>query len=130
VILKKVIPSTITLIFLIRVLLIAHSGRIDQYGGHHNKKTGGYHYHNAGRVHAADNLYQDHTKCGICNKFKNVDVSKYAKKNPKTLSFSRDEVIVPQAGLQCMGYKISNIDGFRGPETKKAIRKYIEDHKY
>ena len=26
----------------------AHSGRTDRYGGHYNRKTGGYHYHNSG----------------------------------------------------------------------------------
>ena len=26
----------------------AHSGRTDASGGHHNRKTGGYHYHNSG----------------------------------------------------------------------------------
>ena len=26
----------------------AHSGRTDRYGGHYNRKTGEYHYHNRG----------------------------------------------------------------------------------
>ena len=26
-----------------------HSGRTDSKGGHHNRKTGGYHYHNGGK---------------------------------------------------------------------------------
>lgn len=46
--------------------VFAHSGRTDKYGGHNDRKRGTYHYHNAGRVHAADNPYQDHKKCGIC----------------------------------------------------------------
>ena len=33
----------------------SHSGRTDAQGGHNNRKTGGYHYHNAGRVHVASN---------------------------------------------------------------------------
>ena len=28
--------------------LLAHSGRTDNYGGHFNRKTGEYHYHNSG----------------------------------------------------------------------------------
>ena len=27
-----------------------HSGRTDRYGGHHDRKNGGYHYHNSGTV--------------------------------------------------------------------------------
>ena len=27
-----------------------HSGRTDKYGGHHDRKNGGYHYHNPGTV--------------------------------------------------------------------------------
>ena len=29
-----------------RSLLFAHSGRTDSYGGHNDRKNGGYHYHN------------------------------------------------------------------------------------
>jgi hypothetical protein len=31
--------------FLIPSLSFSHSGRTDSQGGHHNRKTGGYHYH-------------------------------------------------------------------------------------
>lgn len=60
-----------TLILFCTVLLwstlcLAHGGRTDKFGGHRNRKSGGYHYHNAGYVHAAANPYQDHVKCGIC----------------------------------------------------------------
>lgn len=58
--------------FLIFSMLLAHSGRTDKYGGHNNRKTGGYHYHNAGYAHAAGNPYQDHTKCGTCSTSKST----------------------------------------------------------
>ena len=51
---------------LIAINVLAHGGGTDKFGGHRNKKTGGYHYHNAGSVHVLNNPYQDHTKCGIC----------------------------------------------------------------
>lgn len=38
-----------------------HSGRTDKYGGHNDRKTGGYHYHNAGDVKDPNNPYQKHT---------------------------------------------------------------------
>lgn len=52
----------------------SHSGRTDAQGGHNNRKTGGYHYHNTGRVHAASNPYQDHTRCGVCQQSKKAKV--------------------------------------------------------
>ena len=39
-----------TVIFLIPGGVFAHSGGTDSMGGHYNRKTGGYHYHNSGRV--------------------------------------------------------------------------------
>ena len=51
----------------------SHPGRTDRYGGHHNRKTGGYHYHNPGYAHDANNPFQDHTKCGICSASKKPD---------------------------------------------------------
>lgn len=42
-----------SLIFIFGVLLYdsayTHSGRTDANGGHYNRKTGEYHYHNSGR---------------------------------------------------------------------------------
>ncbi|MFA5839974.1 MAG: YHYH domain-containing protein [Candidatus Margulisiibacteriota bacterium] len=32
-------------VFSLAAISFAHSGRTDKYGGHHNRKTGGYHYH-------------------------------------------------------------------------------------
>ena len=38
----------LTLIALFTTLATAHSGRTDSSGGHNNRSTGGYHYHNSG----------------------------------------------------------------------------------
>ena len=53
---------------------LSHSGRTDSRGGHNNRKTGGYHYHNAGSIHAPNNPYQDHTQCGICEQSQEAEV--------------------------------------------------------
>lgn len=41
-------------------LLFVHGDRTDKYGGHNNRKTGSYHYHNTGSLHATANPYQNH----------------------------------------------------------------------
>jgi|SaaInlStandDraft_6_1057023.scaffolds.fasta_scaffold08132_3 hypothetical protein len=41
--------------------LVSHSGRTDKYGGHNNRKTGGYHYHNAGTLADQNNSYKKTT---------------------------------------------------------------------
>ncbi len=45
----KFIISTL-IIVLCPIATISHSGRTDKYGGHNNRKTGGYHYHNSGKI--------------------------------------------------------------------------------
>ena len=43
--------SMIFVILLISAVFVhSHSGRTDRYGGHHDRKNGGYHYHNSGTV--------------------------------------------------------------------------------
>lgn len=102
----------------------AHSGRTDKYGGHHDRKNGGYHYHNAGYVHAAGNPYQDHTKCGICQTSKKIE-----KSVPENFQITEyQKTFALQAGLKCMGYHITEVDGKMGPETKAAIAKFAKDH--
>lgn len=51
----------ITLSSLLFVQALAHPGRLDANGGHHDRINGGYHYHNgenAGRTH---NYYKEYT---------------------------------------------------------------------
>lgn len=99
----------------------AHSGGTDRYGGHNNRKTGGYHYHNAGSLHAAGNPHQDHTRCGICSTSKKPVPSK-----DKAQSLTDSDVILAlQSGLKCMGYEIKVLDGKMGPETRAALDKFV-----
>ncbi|MCP4552783.1 MAG: peptidoglycan-binding protein [Bacteroidetes bacterium] len=115
---------SLILCFVIFGFVSAHSGRTDKYGGHNNRKTGGYHYHNAGRVHAASNSYQNHKTCGICASSK----SKKEKSTSKVKITDKQTIMALQAGLKCMGYQISEIDGKIGPETKSAIAKFAKAH--
>jgi len=42
------VKVSILLLTLITTVATAHSGRTDSSGGHNNRSTGGYHYHNSG----------------------------------------------------------------------------------
>ena len=54
---KKVIAISVLFILVAFYSLIsyAHSGRTDSRGGHHNRKTGGYHYHHGMGPHQHSN---------------------------------------------------------------------------
>ena len=45
----KLLRIFIIVSLLFPVQVFSHSGRTDAKGGHNNRKTGGYHYHNSGR---------------------------------------------------------------------------------
>jgi len=45
----KILTILIVLLFT-AVYAHTHSGRTDKYGGHYDRKNGGYHYHNSGTV--------------------------------------------------------------------------------
>lgn len=105
--------------------IVAHSGRTDKYGGHNNRKTGGYHYHNAGRVHAAGNPNQDHTKCGVCSTSKKVAIRKSSVEKVS----EKETITALQLGLRCLGYEITTINGVLDRETEKAIKKLLHEYK-
>lgn len=48
----------IIIAFLLTTITIGHSGRTDSKGGHHNRISGGYHYHHGMHAHQHPN--------GIC----------------------------------------------------------------
>ncbi len=50
---NKYVSKTVLVIFILLfsdVFVFGHSGRTDRNGGHHDRKNGGYHYHNSGTV--------------------------------------------------------------------------------
>lgn len=93
-------------VFVMSISVFAHSGRTDAYGGHNNRKTGGYHYHNAGSIHTAANPYQNHDMCGICNEINQKDKITYVQKVMKDKKIYNGE-----------------ITGIIDEETKSAIKK-------
>ena len=113
-----------TIVVLTAIGILAHSGRTDRYGGHNDRKTGGYHYHNAGSAHASGNSYQNHTKCGICSTSKKVAIKK---SSAETVS-ERETITALQIGLRCLGYEISTVNGVLGKETRKAIEKLLYEY--
>ncbi len=44
------IATILSILLFSAVFAYTHSGRTDKYGGHHDRKNGGYHYHNSGTV--------------------------------------------------------------------------------
>ncbi len=52
------IIAILALVLLIGVFVYSHSGRTDKYGGHPDRKNGGYHYHNSRTgVEEADSFF-------------------------------------------------------------------------
>jgi len=47
-IIRRRLLFVLTLTLFYFFLSFAHSGWTDKYGGHHDRKNGGYHYHNSG----------------------------------------------------------------------------------
>lgn len=52
------------LLLMIFTLGFAHSGRTDSNGGHVNRSTGEYHYHNGGNTKSKNTSTQDSYACG------------------------------------------------------------------
>ena len=109
----------IILFVIVYAFCFSHSGRTDKYGGHNNRKTGGYHYHNSGSVHNANNPYQDHTKCGICVKTPKI--------NKVSKEYNQSDIYFVQSSLSQLGYNIS-IDGIWGDNSKKILKRFQSDN--
>lgn len=103
----KMSNKTYLFIFSLAILIIifqlnAHSGRTDSNGGHYNRKTGVYHYHNSG-----------HSRTSSYNSYK-------PKIKVKTSSF------FIQSSLKLLGYYYGSIDGQAGSGTISAIKRFQE----
>lgn len=55
---KKIAAMVITMMLIISPNVFAHSGRTDANGGHFNRKTGEYHYHNGGSSGSSGDDYE------------------------------------------------------------------------
>jgi hypothetical protein len=120
---KKLVVAFIVLLTL-PTLVLAHSGGTDKYGGHNNRKTGGYHYHNAGRAHAANNPHQNHKTCGICSTSKSTTQNPSSGSSASTILTDKVKVTFFQSALVILGYEVGTIDGVVGPSTQKALEEF------
>lgn len=99
----KKISLVILVVFLsLPLIVFAHPGRTDKNGGHYNRKTGEYHYHNSG-------------------------YSSYSSSNYQQSSYS-DETYRVQIRLIELGYDPGPADGIRGRKTVEAIKEFQRDH--
>lgn len=93
---------TIILLTCIVIYAFSHSGRTDAKGGHYNRKTGGYHYHNSG--------YSSSTR------------STYTTSKPKITRKKSSYFL--QSSLSILGYYYGTIDGMWGSGTTSALKKF------
>ena len=71
----------------------SHSGRTDSRGGHYNRKTGQYHYHNGGPSYSTKTTY----------------------------SSADSELLLIQKKLNELGFNCGTPDGVMGSKTKQAV---------
>lgn len=100
-------------------LSLAHSGRTDSSGGHHDYQNksglGSYHYHHGLGPHLHEN--------GVCPYSTQAKSSSSStKKTSKYYSVSTVKKV--QKKLNNLGYKCGKADGHCGSKTKAAIKKY------
>lgn len=95
---KKQLTSLILLAVIITIpysFIEAHSGRTDSNGGHYNRKTGEYHYHNGGTKSSSKPQMQD-----------TADIKRV------------------QERLNELGYDCGVADGIKGTQTEQAIKDF------
>lgn len=99
---KRIIWGIVIILVSLPLVVLAHSGRTDKNGGHYNRKTGEYHYHNSGYSSNTSLSYQQ---------------SSYS-----------DETYRVQVRLIELGYNPGPADGIRGAKTIEAIKQFQRDH--
>lgn len=99
---KKISWGIVIILVSLPLVVFAHSGRTDKNGGHYNRKTGEYHYHNSG--------YSSNTSSAS-------QQSNYS-----------DETYRIQVRLIELGYNPGPADGIRGTKTIEAIKQFQRDN--
>lgn len=99
---------------------LAHSGRTDSSGGHHDNKNasglGSYHYHCGGHpAHLHPNGVCPYSSAAHQSTTTTKKVSKY---------YRASTVRKVQNKLNKLGYKCGKADGAYGSKTKAAIKKF------
>lgn len=99
---KRILALVIAILVSLSIVTLAHPGRTDSNGGHYNRKTGEYHYHNGGPAY-------------------NSSSSK------STSSYSEDTKKI-QLRLIQLGYDPGTPDGIMGGKTVSAIKRFQSDN--
>ncbi len=99
---------------------MAHSGRTDSSGGHNNRKTGGYHYHNGG--YSSPSVPSNPKP-----KIKEAQpLAGYKYLSDSGIRACRNSSLVTQTqeSLNVLGYSAGEADGKCGKNTRNAIRTF------
>ena len=102
---KRISALVVILLMSFPLLVLAHSGRTDSNGGHYNRKTGEYHYHNGGSSRSGGS-------------------SSYSYSQPADV-VSIQKV---QIRLTELGYDPGPADGIKGSKTINAIKQFQRDN--
>ena len=124
---KALLLTVAALMAVATSLVIAHSGGLDAYGCHTNRKTGDYHCH---RSPAPSRPHQLLPSAGA-KPSSQPPVAKTvpAPANNNAVSLSERQIIVSvQLLLISLGYSPGKADGSMEAATREAIAKFQSDH--
>lgn len=128
-------------LLLIPSFVLAHGGRTDKYGCHHDRKNGGYHCHNSGTTTQTQSLRTSNDSTTTLN-YSNKNSTHNNSAEPQSLiikpanSHVRETniaaykklVLETQSALNKLGYNAGNPDGVLGKQTIKAIQHFQVDN--
>ncbi len=101
---KRILALVVILLIVFPLLVLAHSGRTDSNGGHYNRKTGEYHYHNGGPAYNSSSSSNSSQPADV------VSIQKV------------------QIRLAELGYDPGPADGIKGQKTIEAIKQFQRDN--
>ena len=105
---------------------LAHSGRTDSNGGHHDYRNasglGSYHYHHGYGPHLHEN--------GACPYSSSSSSTSSSSGNSADRAHKCDKTIQKyQKRLNKLGFSCGSADGRCGAQTKRAIRRFQKKHR-
>ena len=101
---KRILALVVILLIAFPLLVLAHSGRTDSNGGHYNRKTGEYHYHNGGPAY-------------------NSSSSSSYSQPADVVSIQKEQMRLTE-----LGYDPGPADGIKGQKTIEAIKQFQRDN--
>lgn len=106
----------------------AHSGGLDAYGCHTNRKTGDYHCHRSPAPSRPQQLIPP-TEAKPNSSSSNAKTVPVVANTGSTPVSERQLVVAIQLLLNTLGYYPGKADGSVGPATREAIAKFQRDQK-